>query len=229
MLKIDERIKVIGFDADDTLWGNLHHFIETTSAACELLSEYADAETIQSLMDETEWRNVQVFGYGTKSFTLSMIEVAIEVSDGEVDAATIGKMIELGKQQIQEPIVLIDGVKDVVRELGKKYRMIVATKGDLTEQEAKLGRSGLAEYFHHVEVMSEKRAGDYERLLKHLDVCADEFMMVGNSMKSDILPVLEIGGWGVHVPFHTTWVHEQVEGEVEHERLFEIESVRELI
>ncbi|QQE11851.1 HAD family hydrolase [Planctomycetota bacterium] len=229
MIKFDEKIRVIGFDADDTLWDNLPLFLDTGKLYCELLSEYADNEVIQTLMDANEQRNIDVFGYGTKSFMLSMIETAYEISDGEVDSYTIKKMIDLGKKQIKEPIVLLNGVEEVVRALGKKYRLVVATKGDLMEQERKLARSGLAEYFHHVEVMSEKRSKDYARLLKHLDIAADEFLMVGNSLKSDILPVLEIGGWAVHVPYHTTWVHEQVEGVVKHDRMFEVESIRELV
>ena len=224
-----DGIKVIGFDADDTLWDNLHHFLETADKCCELLSGYAEKDVVHSLLDQTEARNIKVFGYGTKSFTFSMIETACMISEGEVRAGVIQELIELGKKQIQEPIQLIDGVRNVLEKLGKKYRLVVATKGDLSEQGAKLGRSGIEGYFHHVEVMSEKRTEDYERLLKHLDIQPSEFMMVGNSLKSDVLPILELGGWGVHVPYHTTWVHEQVEGEVKHEKFREIEKVSDLI
>ena len=222
-------IKVIGFDADDTLWDNLQHFLETADRCCELLSEYAEKDVVQAFLDQIEARNIGVFGYGTKSFTLSMIETACEISEGEVRARVIQKLIDFGKKQIQEPIQLIDGVEDVLKELGKRYRLVVATKGDLSEQGAKLERSGLVKYFHHVEVMSEKRVTDYEGLLKHLDIKPGEFMMVGNSLKSDVIPVLEMGGWGVHVPYHTTWVHEQVEGEVKYEKFREIEKVSDLL
>jgi putative hydrolase of the HAD superfamily len=151
---------------------------------------------------------------------LSMIETALRISGEKMPIALVEKIIQIGQEMLGKPVDLLPGVKEVLQSLQGKYRIVLATKGDLVDQERKLQKSGLEGFFHHIEIMSEKRASDYEKLIKHLDIQASEFLMIGNSLKSDILPVLELGGYGIHVPFHTTWVHEQVDHEVKHERFF---------
>lgn len=215
---IVNTIKVIGFDADDTLWVNEPYFRETEQAVIRLLADYMDEEALSQRLFETEMANLADYGYGAKSFVLSLLETALKVSDYRVSQETIGKILALGKELLNKPVVLLDGVQEALDRLyGKNYRLILATKGDLLDQQRKLSRSGLEGYFHHLEVMSDKREKDYARLLRHLDIRAEEFMMVGNSVKSDILPVLGIGAHAVHVPYHTTWAHEEVDPDGKHE------------
>lgn len=203
-----DKIKYVAFDADDTLWVNEPYFRDTEDIYCELLKEYGTTQEISDALFQTEMRNLTNYGYGIKSFTLSMIENALEVSDGKVPQSTISQIITLSKKMLNEELVLLEGVKHVVETLFGAYHLIVATKGDLLDQERKLKKSGLEKYFHHVEIMSEKKGEDYGKLLRHLDIKPSQFLMIGNSLKSDILPVLEIGGYGFHIPYHTTWQHE---------------------
>jgi putative hydrolase of the HAD superfamily len=157
-----------------------------------------------------EIKNLPTYGYGVKGFVLSMIELALELSNGSVSNAVIGKILTIGKNMINKPIELLDGVEEVLKTLSKDYKLIVATKGDLLDQERKLEKSGLIDYFHHIEVLSEKQAINYTKLLNRLDIKPSEFLMIGNSLKSDILPLINIGSEAIHVPFHTTWQHEKV-------------------
>jgi len=211
-------IKVIGFDADDTLWVNEPYFRETERAVIHLLSDYMNEEALSQRLFETEMGNLANYGYGAKSFVLSLVETALKVSDYRVPQETIGKILELGKELLNKPVVLLDGVRDALDSLYSiNYRLILATKGDLLDQQRKLSRSGLEGYFHHIEVMSDKKEEDYANLLHHLDIRAEEFLMVGNSVKSDILPVLGIGAKAVHVPYHTTWAHEEIDPDGQHE------------
>ena len=175
----------------------------------------------------TEIGNLGLYGYGIKGFMLSMIETAIRISAGKMPISLVEKIIGIGQEMLEKPVDLLPGVKDVLQSLQGKYRIVLATKGDLVDQERKLQKSGLESYFHHIEIMSEKRVSDYKKLIGRLDIQASEFVMIGNSLKSDILPVLELGGYGIHVPFHTTWVHEQVDHEVKHERFFTAEHLEE--
>jgi putative hydrolase of the HAD superfamily len=175
----------------------------------------------------TEITNLSLYGYGIKGFMLSMIETALRISGEKMPIALVEKIIQIGQEMLGKPVDLLPGVKEVLQSLQGKYRIVLATKGDLVDQERKLQKSGLEGFFHHIEIMSEKRTSDYEKLIKHLDIQASEFLMIGNSLKSDILPVLELGGYGIHVPFHTTWVHEQVDHEVKHERFFTAEHLEE--
>jgi len=205
-----KNIKVIGFDADDTLWVNETYFREAEAQVGQLLSHYETPNKIDQELFKMEIKNLPTYGYGVKGFVLSMVELAIELSNGKVSNTIISKMLEIGKEMINKPIELLDGVEDVLKALSKDYRLIVATKGDLLDQERKLEKSGLLKYFHHIEVLSEKQEENYSKLLKHLDIKPEAFLMVGNSLKSDILPLVNIGAKAIHVPFHTTWQHEVV-------------------
>ena len=210
MNKEYKNIKVIGFDADDTLWVNETYFREAEEEAGRLLSHYETPNKIDQELFRMEIKNLPTYGYGVKGFVLSMIELALELSNGSVSNEVISKMLALGKDMINKPIELLDGVEEVLKTLSQDYKLIVATKGDLLDQERKLEKSGLIDYFHHIEVLSEKQEGNYSKLLKHLDIKPSEFLMVGNSLKSDILPLVNIGAEAIHVPFHTTWHHEKV-------------------
>lgn len=224
------KIKVIGFDADDTLWDNEPFYRQTEHKFCVLLKEFMDEDKLNKELYNTEIGNLELYGYGIKAFTLSLIETAIRISGGKVSAKTISKIVELGKEQLNQPVTLIDNVKEVLGELKRHYKLIVATKGDLLDQEKKLQKSGLSECFHHIEIMSDKQEKNYLELIDHLDIKPDEFLMVGNSLKSDILPVINLGGYGVFVPYHTTWLHEYVdENEVKSPRFFKINSLHDLI
>ncbi|THV58695.1 HAD family hydrolase [Flagellimonas alvinocaridis] len=204
------NIKVVGFDADDTLWVNETYFRETEERFAELLEEYETKNKVDQELFKMEMDNLDLYGYGIKGFMLSMIESALDLSNGKVSQETISEILNLGKKMIAHPVELLDGVEEVLSKLEGKYRLIVLTKGDLLDQERKLEKSGLSKYFHHVEVLSEKKEANYSNLLEHLKINVDEFLMIGNSLKSDVLPILNIGAKAVHVPFHTTWIHEMV-------------------
>jgi putative hydrolase of the HAD superfamily len=210
-----KNIKVIAFDADDTLWVNEPYFQEVERKFCELLEDYLSHHHISQELFKTEMKNLAQYGFGVKSFMLSMIETAISISNRTISMEVIEKIILYGKELLDQPIELLDGVKEVLEELHHKYRLVVATKGDLLDQERKLERSKLGGYFHHIEIMSDKKESDYQKLLKHMDVSPENFLMIGNSLKSDILPVLNLGGYAIHVPYHTTWAHEHVEHEID--------------
>jgi putative hydrolase of the HAD superfamily len=224
------EIKVIGFDADDTLWVNEPYFRETEMKFCELLKNGMSLDEVTEKLFEIEIGNIPLYGYGTKAFILSMIETGLKITNGQLPPEKVEAILELGKEQINKPIELIEGIEEVLEALQGKYRLIVATKGDLLDQERKLKKSGLLKYFHHIEVMTDKKEEDYQKLIKHLDINPEQFMMIGNSLKSDIMPVLELGGKAVHVPFHTTWVHEMVsEEEMQQANFHEVENVKEVL
>lgn len=203
-------IKVIGFDADDTLWVNETYFREAEESFAELLEPYETKNKIDQELFKTEIRNLELYGYGIKGFMLSMIECALELSNNEIPQATVLKLLDIGKNMISRPVDVLEGVEEVLEKLNGKYRLIVLTKGDLLDQERKLERSKLSNYFHHVEVLSDKKEKNYKDLLEHLEIPTHEFLMIGNSLKSDVLPLTKIGASAVHVPFHTTWKHEEV-------------------
>ena len=204
-------IKVIAFDADDTLWVNEPYFRETEHEVAKLLVAYETLNKIHQELYRIEIENLHYYGYGVRPFILSMIELAVEISNHKVSPEVISKIIAMGKEMLFKPIELLEGVEDVLAELSKNFKLIVATKGDLLDQERKLEKSGLLKYFHHVEVMSDKKEADYLKIIQHLDIKASELLMVGNSLKSDVLPLLEIGASAINIPFHTTWLHEQVD------------------
>jgi len=223
------KIKVIAFDADDTLWENEPYFLETEKKLCALLEDFLPQHTTSQELFKTEIGNLSLYGYGIKGFMLSMIETAIRVSDKTINNEVIEKIIQYGKELLAKPIELLDGVEEVLQTLKGKYRLVVATKGDLLDQERKLKKSQLEHYFHHVEVMSEKGEPDYIKLIKHLDIKPEEFLMLGNSLKSDIMPVFAIGGHGIHIPYHTTWAHEHVEYSIEHPNFKQVVRIKEIL
>lgn len=207
-----QHIKVIGFDADDTLWVNETYFREAELEFAKLLAPYETANKIDQELFKKEIENLPLYGYGIKGFVLSMVEMAIEISNGSVSNDTITKILQLGKEMLVKPVELLDSVESTLKVLSNSYRLILVTKGDLLDQERKLEKSNLTSYFHHIEVLSDKQESNYSKLLEHLDINPTEFLMVGNSLKSDVLPLINIGAEAIHIPFHTTWLHEQVNG-----------------
>lgn len=231
MQQIDTgRIKVIGFDADDTLWVNEPYYRATEEKFCSLMEPYAPAAEVNKRLYEVEMANMELYGYGTKAFVLSLIETAILVSGGRVNPHEIFRIIHLGKEQIALKNSLLPGVVEVLKVLSGHFRLIVATKGDLLDQERKLRNSGIAGFFHHIEIMTGKNPENYARLLSHLDIYPEEFIMVGNSLKSDVLPVVSLGGSAVHIPFHVTWQHEEVnEEEIPSGRFVTLNSISDIL
>lgn len=224
-----DNITTIGFDADDTLWVNETYFRNAEEEFCGLLEEFETRNTIDQELFKMEMRNLELYGYGIKGFMLSMIESALELSNQRVSQQTIGRILQIGKHMIGHRLELLDGVAEVLEALHGKYRLLVLTKGDLLDQERKLEKSGLIEYFHHVEVLSDKQEVNYQRLLDHLEIPVSEFLMVGNSLKSDVIPILNIGARAVHVPFHTTWAHEEVDATEHDNAHLTLGSLKELL
>lgn len=224
-----DNITAIGFDADDTLWVNETYFRHAEDEFAGLLEEFETRNTIDQELFKVEMRNLDLYGYGIKGFMLSMIESALELSNQRVSQDTIGRILQIGKRMIGHRLELLEGVTEVLEALHGKYRLLVLTKGDLLDQERKLEKSGLIDYFHHVEVLSDKKEVNYQRLLDHLEIPASEFLMVGNSLKSDVIPILNIGARAVHVPFHTTWAHEQVEASEHENAHLTIGNLKELL
>lgn len=219
-------IKVIGFDADDTLWSNAVFFQEAEEQFKNLLASFMTAEELSKELYETEMRNMTWFGYGAMAFTLSMIETAVRVSSGKVSAQVLAEILQAGKSILAKPIELFPGVPDIFPPLGQRYRLVVVTKGDLLDQERKLEKSGLLPYFQHVEVVSEKHEANYRQLIQFMGIQPNEFLMVGNSLKSDVLPVLAVGGNAIHVPYASMWQHEWAEKP--NRAYFELSSLLEL-
>lgn len=223
------NIKVIAFDADDTLWVNEPFFQETEKKFYQLMEAYLPAHSVAKELFKVEIANLGIYGYGIKAYILSMIEAALQISEKTVSVEAIEKILEFGKEMLDKPIELIEGVEETLKALHGKYKLVVATKGDLKDQHKKLHDSGLGHYFHHIEVMSDKQQVDYTKMLQRLEIEPSEFMMIGNSLKSDVLPVLQIGGHACHIPFHTTWAHEQIDHTIEHENFREMERITEVI
>lgn len=227
--KMNNHITTIAFDADDTLWINEPYFQEAEKEFCILLEDYLPQHSVSQELFKTEMQNLHLYGYGVKGFMLCMIETISRVSDGKAPLELVNKTIALGKDLLQKPIELLAGVTETLESLKGKYRLVVATKGDLLDQERKLKNSGLQDYFHHIEIMSDKKSSDYQKLLKHLDCEPSNFLMLGNAIKSDILPVLEIGGFAAHIPYHVTWTHEQHDHQLKHDNFIELKSIDEII
>jgi len=206
-------ITTIAFDADDTLWHNERIFLSTKDKFTALLSEFHDKIYIERHLDATEIKNLKHFGYGVKGFTLSMIETACELTDGCITGDKIKDIVAFGKDMLDSPIEVLDGVEHTISELSGKYRLMCITKGELLDQETKLARSGLGEYFDALEIVPHKTAEAYEKILGKHNISKNEFVMVGNSLRSDILPVIEIGAKAVFIPYESEWFHESVSDE----------------
>jgi putative hydrolase of the HAD superfamily len=226
------RFDLIGFDADDTLWDNESLYLNTQAAFKQMLARYRSLEYIDQRLFDTETRNLQYFGYGIKSFALSMIETAIELTDGQVLGKDIQLIIDLCREMLKAEVRLLDGVAETVAALAKDYPLMILTKGELFDQETKVARSGIADYFQSVEVVSDKTEAAYAAVLAKHRVAPARFLMVGNSLRSDILPVTAIGGHAVYIPYELTWAHEAVEaleGEKPYEEIASIRYLPDLI
>lgn len=228
-METDGRFDVIALDGDDTLWHNETIFSHTEGWFRDLLRSHASPERIDASLLTRERANLRVFGYGIKGFVLSMIETAIELTGGTIRAPEIQAIIDRGRAMLAHPVELLPGVEDTVEHLAGRYRLLLITKGDLLDQESKIARSGLAEKFCQVEIVSEKDTETYRRILATAEVDPRRFVMVGNSVRSDVLPVLELGGTAVHVPYALVWAHEQVEGNAPgYEGAYEVASIAEV-
>jgi putative hydrolase of the HAD superfamily len=226
---VPKAFDVIALDADDTLWHNETVFQATQGRFRELLAPYHDHAWIDERLYAAEKRNLRHFGYGVKGFVLSMIETAAELTDGRITGTEIQRIIDWGRDMLQHPVELLEGVEETVRELAGGYRLMLLTKGDLFDQEGKLARSGLGEHFSAIEIVSEKDARTYGAVIARHRVGPARFLMVGNSLRSDVLPVLEIGGAAVHVPYRVTWAHEDVpEDELRGRDFVRLDSMRDL-
>ncbi|AEW86487.1 HAD family hydrolase [Flavobacterium columnare] len=221
--------KIIAFDADDTLWHNEPYFDEAQEKFCTLFHSYASHQEILQLILNNQIKNLSLYGFGIKGFTLSMIESALQLTQNQISGNIINKILQIGKDLLLKPVELLPEVEEVLKQLKDKYKLIVATKGDLKDQHRKLHDSGLGHYFHHIEVMTDKTEIDYTKMLGRLDIQAQNFMMIGNSLKSDILPVLNIGGHGIHIPYHTTWAYERIDFEIKHKNFSAVESIKDIL
>jgi len=206
--------KVLAFDGDDTLWHNESRFNLTQAALRDLLHRHVPDADVDGHLFEVEMRNLSLYGYGVKAFTLSMLETAIHLTDGQIPAADLQVILGWGKTMLTEPTELLDGVQESLLDVGARYSLLLITKGDLFDQESKLARSGLAEMFSGVEILSDKTLETYRSVLNRRGIKPEEFVMVGNSLRSDVVPVVALGARAVHIPYHVTWHHEQVPDEL---------------
>lgn len=222
-------IKVIGFDADDTLWHNETIYSLTQEKFTKLLAPYHNEEWINARLYETEMRNLKFYGYGIKSFTLSMVETAIELSEGRISGEEIKAILSFGREMMATPVSVFEHVDDVLSQLSKAYKLLLVTKGDLIDQQSKVAQSRLESFFVGIEIVSNKRPETYQAILDRYDVNPEQFLMVGNSLRSDVLPILEIGGQAVYIPYHITWAHEEVTAEEENNHdYFQLEHIGQL-
>ena len=221
--------KIIAFDADDTLWHNEPYFDEAQARFCALFHDLASSQEILGMILNYQVKNLPLYGFGIKAFTLSMIETALELTQNNINGSGIEKIITIGKDLLQKPVELLPNVEEVLQELHGKYKLVVATKGDLKDQHRKLHDSNLGTYFHHIEVLSDKTELDYTKMLTRLDCKPEDFVMIGNSLKSDVLPILNIGGIGIHIPYHTTWEYEKIDFEIEHENFTALTDIKEVL
>ena len=218
-------ITTVGLDADDTLWHNETIFRLTHDRLVALLADHGDRAAIESRLAEVERRNLRLYGYGVKGFTLSMIETAMELTGGEAPPAVVREILAAGREMLAHPVETLPGVDEALAALSENYRLILVTKGDLLDQERKLAASGLGELFVAVEIVSEKDRGTYERVFTRHGTGPGEAVMTGNSMKSDVLPALEAGAWAVHIPYHITWAHELADAPRDHPRYGALENI----
>ena len=221
-------VTTIGFDADDTLWQNELFFRSTEKQFVAMLADHGDEAKISARLLEAEKRNLATYGFGIKGFTLSMIETAIEVTEGRVPATVISRILEAGRQMLAHPIEVLPHARETIERLAGSYRLVLITKGDLFDQERKLAQSGLGDFFQAVEIVSDKSAHTYARLFDRHGDGAERSMMVGNSLKSDVVPAIEAGSWGIYVPHELTWVLEHVEAPREAARFRQIADLGQL-
>ena len=224
-----KNIKIIAFDADDTLWHNEPYFDEAQERFCQLFQDYASSQEILGLILNHQVKNLPLYGFGIKAFTLSMIETALHITSNQISGNGIEKIITIGKDLLQKPVELLPNVEYVLKELHGKYKLVVATKGDLKDQHRKLHDSGIGHYFHHIEVLSDKTELDYEKMFGRLECKAQDILMIGNSLKSDVLPILNLGGFGIHIPYHTTWEYEKINFKIEHENFLALTNVKDVL
>jgi len=222
------RFDLIAFDADDTLWHNERNYLMAQERFAQLLAQYHNPEWIHARLYETETRNIEHYGYGIKAFALSMIETAVELTEGRISGKDVKAIIALARGMLAAPVELLAHVSETIPRLSAAYRMMVITKGDLLDQETKMTRSGLPDCFESIEVVSHKTPASYRRIMQRAGVAPDRFLMVGNSLKSDILPVLELGASAVHIPYDVTWLHEQAEPPVGHPGFHSLEHLGQL-
>jgi len=201
-------LRLVGFDGDDTLWRSEDYYRAAQAQFERIVGGYVDLDDVHQRLYAIESANIALFGYGAKGMTLSMLEAAIAITDARITAADLQRIVELGKTILRHPVDLLPGIREAVSAIARDHEVVLITKGDLFHQEAKVRESGLADLFHRIEIVSEKDAATYARVLAEFDVAPERFAMVGNSLRSDIAPVLALGGWGVHMPYHVTWVHE---------------------
>ena len=201
-------IGLVGFDADDTLWRSQDYFDAAQADFERIVATYVDLDDVAHRLYAVEKRNLALFGYGVKGMVLSMVEAAFEITEERISAGDLHRIVGLGKDLLRHPVEVLDGVREAVEAIAADYPVVLITKGDLFHQEAKVRESGMADLFRRIEIVSEKDAATYARLFEEFGIAPRRFLMVGNSLRSDIAPVLELGGWGVHVPYHTTWAHE---------------------
>lgn len=222
------KLTTIGFDADDTLWENEHFFRLTERHFAELLADFAEPEQLSAQLLDAQKRNLEHYGFGIKGFTLSMIETAIEITDGKVPGEIIGRIVSAGREMLRHPIETLPHVHDTLEALTGTYRLVLITKGDLFDQERKLAQSGLGDFFDAVEIVSDKTAATYDRAFTRHGDGPNHAMMVGNSLRSDVLPAIEAGSWGVYVPHDLTWDYERADEPTGTSRFARIASLAEL-
>lgn len=223
------RPKLIAFDADDTLWANQPLFDRIEEDLRTFLSQYGAPDVLDAALRSVQTENLALMGYGAKGFTLSMIEVAIKLTNGQVTGTAIQQIIDQGKHLLRFPIELLDGVDEVLDALTPQYPLMLVTKGDLLDQESKLARSGIGAYFQHVEIVSEKDEAAYQKIINRYGLSPADFLMIGNSLKSDILPVVGIGGQAIYIPYHTTAIHEQVAADAVNGQFVQVDSIRDIL
>ncbi len=219
------KLTTIAFDADDTLWHNERHFKFTQNMFVDLLGEHAGPEHILQKLQAAERKNLKFYGFGIKGFTLSMIETAIEITGGKVEASAIAKLLAQGREMLQHPVELLPHARETLETLHGNYKLLLITKGDLFDQERKVAASGLSHFFHGVEIVSDKSPEIYTQIFKSHGTSAEHGLMAGNSLKSDVIPMLRAGGYGVYVPHELTWEYEKEAAPTDHARFHEIENL----
>lgn len=224
-----DGIKTIAFDADDTLWANENFFTDSENEFCDLLKDYLPRAEVKRELLAIEIANMPTIGYGIKGFIVSMLETALKITKGNVPSKMTQSIISIGKKQLDYPVNLLPGVLEVLDTLKEKYKLMMITKGDLLEQQNKVKKSGIDHYFDEIEIISGKTVDHYKEVFRRNSIDPDIFLMIGNSVKSDVLPILELGGYAVHNPYETTWEYEKVDKEVSHPRFRKIENITQLL